>query len=273
MTSIILPRKLYAQPRHRVAIHPEWRDQMNFAWMPGSPGTDLANLSVENYSAGATVAESRVGLVYQHSERILLTSGWRRLDGDSGRQVTLLCLANPRNIRASLYCQRQTVDTNHIELRAGTDEVGNETINSVGWRINSETGDFKYVVGEVSLSSGTFHSFVGVLEAGAQRIFVDGAIKNSLARSNVATPQPAAIGGLPDSTAIPYQDGMALLVGWQRALSAAQIADLHLNPWQIFKADPVRIYSLPSVAPGVPTSLLNQNLAATGFRSAWTAPA
>jgi hypothetical protein len=39
---------------------------------------------------------------------------------------------------------------------------------------------------------------------------------------------------------------MALLVGWQRDLSAAQIADLHLNPWQIFKADPVRIYSLPS---------------------------
>jgi hypothetical protein len=38
---------------------------------------------------------------------------------------------------------------------------------------------------------------------------------------------------------------------------------------------PFFLYGMPSsaTAPGVPTSLLNQNLAATSFRAAWTAPA
>jgi hypothetical protein len=47
------------------------------------------------------------------------------------------------------------------------------------------------------------------------------------------------------------------------------------NPWRIFKAKNTCFYSFPSAAtaPGVPTSLNNQNLAATSFRSAWTAPA
>jgi len=51
--------------------------------------------------------------------------------------------------------------------------------------------------------------------------------------------------------------------------------DLTDNPWIIWRSLKSRIYSFPtSVAtPGVPTSLLNQNLAATSFRSAWTAPA
>jgi hypothetical protein len=275
VTAIILPRKLYAQPRRRVEIHPEWRDQMNFAWMPGSPGTELAHLSVENYSAGATVAESPVGLVYQHSGRILLTSNWRRLDGSAGREITFLCIANPRNTRAAMYCQRNGLNLNQIELRAGCDGFGEQLSNSVGWRASTSAASSTFKLASVVLSSTQWHSFVGLLDRdGNESIFVNGGLGGSGYRgNNEATPQTAAIGGLPDSTAVPYQDGMALMVGWQRALSAAQIADLHLNPWQIFKADPVRIYSLPSVAPGVPTSLLNQNLAATSFRAAWTAPA
>jgi hypothetical protein len=58
------------------------------------------------------------------------------------------------------------------------------------------------------------------------------------------------------------------------ALSPPEMRALAINPYQIYKPandDPYLIST--ATAPGVPTSLLNQNLAATSFRSAWTAPA
>jgi hypothetical protein len=63
---------------------------------------------------------------------------------------------------------------------------------------------------------------------------------------------------------------------WGRVLSPAERSALADNPYQLFVPKQSRFYLIPTAAataPGVPTSLLNQNLAATSFRSAWTAPA
>jgi hypothetical protein len=63
---------------------------------------------------------------------------------------------------------------------------------------------------------------------------------------------------------------------WNRILSTEEVSALSRNPYQILiraNDDPYLISAGAAVAPGVPTSLLNQNLAATSFRSAWTAPA
>jgi hypothetical protein len=57
---------------------------------------------------------------------------------------------------------------------------------------------------------------------------------------------------------------------------ADAMREFWVNPWQLFNQEQLRFFSIPTAsatAPGVPTSLLNQNLAATSFRSAWTAPA
>ena len=75
-----------------------------------------------------------------------------------------------------------------------------------------------------------------------------------------------------NSNAIPRASFLGL---WDRSLLASEVTAWHGNPWQLFA--PRRCLYIPTAgaatAPGVPTSLLNQNLAATSFRSAWTAPA
>lgn len=60
--------------------------------------------------------------------------------------------------------------------------------------------------------------------------------------------QEVVIGRLGSS----YESGLAtpfsLVVAWDRALSDAEVAEISANPWQLFRADPIRIYSLPSGA-------------------------
>jgi hypothetical protein len=67
-----------------------------------------------------------------------------------------------------------------------------------------------------------------------------------------------------------------LVFTFKRAISRLEFDDLVKNPWGLFVPadnDPYLISAGAAVAPGVPTSLLNQNITASGFRSAWTAPA
>ena len=66
-----------------------------------------------------------------------------------------------------------------------------------------------------------------------------------------------------------YESGLAtpfsLVVAWDRALSDAEVAEISQNPWQLFRADPVRIYSLPSGAITI-NSLTASNITQTGAR-------
>lgn len=68
--------------------------------------------------------------------------------------------------------------------------------------------------------------------------------------------QEVVIGRLGSS----YESGLAtpfsLVVAWDRALSDAEVAAISANPWQLFRADPVRIYSLPSGPIGISWSSL-----------------
>lgn len=54
---------------------------------------------------------------------------------------------------------------------------------------------------------------------------------------------------------------------WKRALSAAEIAEAYRDPWQLFRADPIRIYSLPSGPISLSwSSLTASNITQTGAR-------
>jgi len=102
--------------------------------------------------------------------------------------------------------------------------------------------------------------------------FIDGFFQGSVTpqAGNLQNTENLFIGYRPPT----YWVGQVSLVAvFMRHMEEAEARAISSNPWQLFRADPVRIYSLSSFAPGVPTSLLNQNLAATSFRSAWTAPA
>lgn len=75
------------------------------------------------------------------------------------------------------------------------------------------------------------------------------------------------LAGLYDSTAIQYSRDIGLVAVFQSALSADEIAELSINPWQLFRADPVRIYSLPTGAISI-NSLTASNITQTGARIA-----
>ena len=81
------------------------------------------------------------------------------------------------------------------------------------------------------------------------------------------TPPPTALGpifGQLASAAGPM-DFLSLVFRWGRVLSDEEIFEVERNPWQLFRADPVRIYSLPT-GPVVPSwsSLTAGNITQAG---------
>lgn len=61
------------------------------------------------------------------------------------------------------------------------------------------------------------------------------------------------------------QIGMALVHKY--AISREEYRELYINPWQLFRADPIRIYSLPSGPISISwSSLTASNITQTGAR-------
>ena len=58
-------------------------------------------------------------------------------------------------------------------------------------------------------------------------------------------------------------DCLSLALRWGRVCSDEEIFEVERNPWQLFRADPIRIYSLPSGAISI-NSILASNLTQTG---------
>lgn len=60
-------------------------------------------------------------------------------------------------------------------------------------------------------------------------------------------------------------DFLSLAYRWGRVLADSEIFDLEKAPWQLFRADPIRIYSLPSGAISI-NSITASNVTQTGAR-------
>lgn len=91
------------------------------------------------------------------------------------------------------------------------------------------------------------HSAAFVVDGSARRsVFADGSIlTNTTNFSNTFTTANDVRIGVDqiDSTTF-WNGGIALIARFRRALSYEELLDLDANPWQLFRADPVRIYSL-----------------------------
>lgn len=259
MSVIHIPRRHFAQPQGRVAIAPEWAQDMRFCWSPGSPGLEMVTGQAIPY-AGATVRGGREGAEYLHSGRIVLPAAWPRLDGSTGRALTMLCLADPRTeSRMTIYAQRAVLESNHLEMRFNQGQFGPDANNQLAWRASSDPG---YLAAE-HVFTGEMTQFVGVLGQEQEFLYAAGRLLNQRTRGTACTPQPAAIGGLADSTAVQYTRSLGLLAGWHRALTPHEIAELNRAPYQIFRADPIRIYSFPTG----PISLAINSITASNITS------
>ena len=182
------------------------------------------------------------------------------MDASSGVDLTLIALANPTNELATLVSQRSALNQNHIEIRLAVNASGYGVPNSVAFKASSE-GAFAAVNATLD---GSWRVFAGVCESNVQRMYVDGTAGAPLTRSYPALPSNTfTLAGLPDSTAIQYSRDIGLVAVFQSALSADEIAELSINPWQLFRADPIRIYSLPSGAISI-NSILASNITQMG---------
>jgi hypothetical protein len=100
----------------------------------------------------------------------------------------------------------------------------------------------------------------------------DGVYKSAVsAAGNRGQGTSARFGSGGDYTAQRFIGSIGLFAVGSAALSAAQSLDLAANPWQLFRADPIRIYSLPP-GPIIPTlsGLTTSNITSSGARHSLT---
>lgn len=268
MSVIIIPRRHYTQPQGRVTIEPEWAGRSIASCLSPMSGTMYDAVSGRVFVTPPAVSSvaSQIGVVNRHSGKVS-PLGWTPMDASSGVDLTLIALANPTNVRASLVSQRTAVNVNQIEIRLASDAIGNELAHSVAFRANTDAGATQFATRGVTLD-GSWRLFAGVCASGEQRVYVDGTAGAPVMRSSGALPSNTfTFAGLSDSTAIQYSRDIGLVAVFQSALSADEIAELSINPWQLFRADPIRIYSLPSGPISLSwSSLTASNITQTGAR-------
>lgn len=102
-----------------------------------------------------------------------------------------------------------------------------------------------------SVVDGEWHAFVGRMSGAIGRLYLDGAILSSTQTFTSIgnwydSAQEVTIGRLGGAYEAGRSTPFALVAVWDRALSDAEVAEISANPWQLFRADPIRIYSLPS---------------------------
>lgn len=91
------------------------------------------------------------------------------------------------------------------------------------------------------------HSAAFVVDGSARRsVFADGNILTNTTNfpNTFTAANDVRIGGDAQDSSVFWNGGIALVARFRRALSYEELLDLDANPWQLFRADPVRIYSL-----------------------------
>lgn len=261
MATILIPRKHLRQPQGRVTIAPEWMQRSPVAvWMPSAPGHESVAGGVYPYT-GSTVQPTHIGVAYKHAARVLPGANFPKISGEE--PFTILAFVNTGTARASIYTQRVGGWNNEIALRVN--DSGANSIAVINARTNAGGGSvFTHAPG--ALFDGRWQLIAFVSDAAGYRVYADGAeLLSTAAIHTGALASTAAIGGLPDSTGIPYLESLGLLATFQSALTGPQISDLSVAPWQMFRADPIRIYSFPSGSLSI-NSITASNITQTGAR-------
>lgn len=73
-----------------------------------------------------------------------------------------------------------------------------------------------------------------------------------------------------NSATLPWSGNLWLGALWNRALTNVELFSLTANPWRLFRADPVRIYSLPASSIPTLSALTASNVTSSGCRSTVT---
>ena len=249
MTAIIIPRRRYTQPQGRVEI--DWSH-------PLSEGLIFAFDPAGWRNAVTGVAMTAVG-------------GASRFPGPTGQRLRTLASADvltcpiPRVESTSplyTYARATALASNTTRKRllrlsnatAGTIvsfDYGDGSVNSALVGIQTASGfpslgtNSAPVIGDQDVYFG--HD--GTASSNGLTVIVDGVAGTTnygAQAARLAHADTLHLGN--NSSALPWNGYIESVFIWTRPIPTDERAPLRENPWQLFRADPVRIYSLPTGA-------------------------
>jgi len=245
---IIIPRKHYTQPQGRVEIAPEWSGYVRSAAIGGT-FFDIPTQSFETFSrvfvgtsvyGTADIANPFANYVVEpkeHGTSFLIIAALTRVSASGIHQIIALDNSGPGQRRFQFRVNGNNLD--HIRFNtAGVVTapscalglaVGQSAV-VVGWSNGLSCGAISPVAEASAMMSGTPSAWAEASDD-----------CNWFARVSAGSYQEASSNNL-SLRAVLTDPG-----------SQEVRRDLQRNPWQIFKADPVRIYSFPSGPILIPT--------------------
>ena len=266
MTAIIIPRKHLRQPQGRVELAPEWAGTIKRVYVAGQshdPASDfLYNTAPHILSPGPVGFE--LDFVEQNGVALSSSGGFSTLvDVDKPIFTVCLSIRTAPNIRWAFGDYNTTGSAESVSFgsrfvnatdalltarAAGGTNLVNTTLTGV-----ANLGINSHVFGHTPGSRGYIANGNGVYKS---------AVSAAGSRGEGTT---ARFGSGGDYAGQRFIDSIALFAVGSAALPAAQALDLAANPWQLFRADPIRIYSFPTGAISI-TSILASNITQTGAR-------
>lgn len=289
---ILLPRSRITQPQGRVAITNEWMDTdlgvcvlptqgpQNLVTQAHGVGGTAPRASVAGVSSQILVAAnaSDVPVQFRNPTRACTWMAFAQFSATAGSWLGIAAAKRGNNKLWALL--RESIQVPYIELSlfdgafhnnatlslnpefgtGGVQNITSATPHLLGFSIDATAG-----TGTNQTVLRTYNQ--GVATARNTTVSVAGNFALDAAGSFFRA------GGNHDGnygapTATPWPHDLWLSLYWPRtALHADAARALQSNPWQLFRADPVRIYSLPSGPVGISwSSLTASNITQTGAR-------
>ncbi len=255
MSVIIIPRKHLRQPQGRVDLRGDEGCRASRVYLLN--GANNQNLITRATITPPPVAAYKVGAAsrFEGAESFLAdsqpahTGEWTALAVVESRTTTGVRNIFSYGLGSTYSFQlRQNAPNFEVYQAAGTD---------LGVFANSAVSPQTQVVAA---------QWDGV---STLRIFVDGLLKDSrpdVVPAGYRTASELKI-GVESSNVQYFVGGIALFMFFQRSLTGLEVAELSNAPWQLFRSDPVRIYSLPSGPISLAiNSITASNITQTGAR-------
>lgn len=266
---IIIPRRHYTQPQGRVAVAPEWSEALVGIFSHDSifsvDGTSvqrevsqygIALSSVSSVGSGAQVSGSRLLAGLQQSTAIAVAS----LDG----------MSTVAGGGRAFYCERsESVQIYKFGMaNSSQNHVSFVVRNSANTLINSITRV------EIPVERRQFFTSAFVTNGPTERrIYCAGqsAANNTNVPITYTKANDARLAGDAVDTACAFDGGLFFVALYSRPMSDGELDEIDAHPWQLFRPDPIRIYSLPS-GPIVPSlsGLTTSHITSSGARHSLT---
>lgn len=251
MTAIIIPRRHYTQPQGRVEIAPEWADGLIGVFLPPamSPEWQITGTTgvleprrdgIAFDTNGGTTYVSKPVVAHQNTGFTMLASGVTK--NYSGKDYA--GVYNGGTYQGLLY---STVSGKFSYYpRNGLGVVFNDAPSL------RASGRDEYTL----IGGGNGISHAGALMQNGALYQLSGAYSGTSAYDRVHSGCRFITSGSVSNT---------LSAFWRKFLVPDAQRELALNPWQLVRADPVRIYSLPTGAISI-NSITASNITQTGAR-------